>query len=93
VKWSGATGPQNVFFANTMTKQTAKGGPYVPFYGGSAHTVYQFGWDGAGYRHLTRDDRPIEDWAGNELADFGSGNGVDRSLTEPADSLFLQKVR
>lgn len=62
-KWSGATGPQNVFFNNTLKKQRTSGGAYTdyqPYYaadGSSAHTIFQFGWDratthGSMYQHL-----------------------------------------
>jgi hypothetical protein len=87
VKWSGATGPQNVVYANTMTKQATEGGPYVPYLDES--TVYQFGWDGRAYQHLARGGEPIADWAGNELTDFTAGGGVDTSVTAPGPSLFL----
>jgi hypothetical protein len=90
VKWSGATGPQNVVYANTMAKQTTEDGPYTPYLDES--TVYQFGWDGHAYRHLTRDGQPIADWAGNELTDFTGGNGIDTSVTAPGPSLFLVQV-
>jgi hypothetical protein len=87
VKWSGATGPQNVVYANVMTKQATENGPYMPYYDGS--TVYQFGWDGHGYHHLSQHGEPIADWAGNEQADFTSGDGVDISVAAPGRSLFL----
>jgi hypothetical protein len=90
VKWSGATGPQNVVHANTMTKQTTEGGPYEPYHDES--TVYQFGWDGEKYRHLALDGEPIADWAGNERADFTDGGGVDTSVTAPGPSLFLDRL-
>jgi hypothetical protein len=88
VKWSGATGPQNVVYANTMSKQTTKGGPYTAYYDDHS-TVYQFGWDGHAYRHLSVGGEPIADWAGNELTDF-TGDGVDTSVTAPGPSLFLR---
>lgn len=87
VKWSGATGPRNVFFHNTMTKQLDDDGEFEPYYA-DPHTVFQFGWDGAAYRHLGG-DAPIDDWAGQEQTDF-AGNGVDTSLTDPGPSLFLR---
>lgn len=87
VKWSGATGPQNVVYANVMTKQATEGGPDIPYLDQSI--VYQFGWDGHGYHHLSRDGEPIADWAGNELTDFTAGDGVDTSVTAPGPSLFL----
>jgi hypothetical protein len=94
VKWSGATGPQNVFFDNEMSKQLKDGGPYVPYYrdDGSAHTIYQFGWNGHGYQHLSVEGMPIADWAGNERADFGAGGGVDAGRRTSVRSLFLRHV-
>ena len=90
VKWSGATGPQNVVYRNTMTKQTTEGGDAVPYYA-DKDTVYQFGWDGTTYLALSKDGTSIDDWAGNETADF-SGNGVDTSMTDPGPSLFLKTL-
>ncbi len=90
VKWSGATGPQNVVYANTMSKQATSDGPYVPYLDPS--TVYQYGWDGHAYHHLSRDSKPIADWAGNEQTDFTAGDGVDTSLAVPGPSLFLRRL-
>ncbi|SDD67008.1 hypothetical protein [Actinokineospora iranica] len=83
----GATGPQNVFFNNTLTKQLAKGGDYTPFYP-DHQRIYQFAWNGTGYQHLTTPEGPIPDWAGREQLDYTS-NGVDASRTDAAESLFL----
>jgi hypothetical protein len=91
VKWSGATGPQNVFFNNTLTKQLKAGGPYQPYLP-NAHTVYQFGWNGTAYQHLSQNGKPIPDWAGHEQDDFTKSNGVDASRTDPGRSLFLRAV-
>ncbi len=89
VKWSGATGPQNVFFNNAMSKQLTQNGEYTGFYP-DRHRVYQFGWDGSAYRHLSNDGGPIADWAGQERVDFTGGDGVDASRSDPAQSLFLK---
>ena len=90
VKWSGATGPRNVFFGNRMEKQVEEGGPfeaYAPY--DSPTTVYVFGWNGTAYQHLSADGEPIDDWAGHETDDFtASGDGV-ATLTDPGPSLFL----
>ncbi|MEV6717454.1 cellulose binding domain-containing protein [Lentzea sp. NPDC051208] len=91
VKWSGATGPRNVFFNNTMTKQTATGGPFTGYYADHAR-IYQFGWNGTGYQHLDVGGTPITDWASNEQRDFTGGHGVDATKTDPAASLFLKSV-
>jgi hypothetical protein len=90
VKWSGASGPQNVFFNNTLAHQVSQGGEYAPYLAAPG-VVQQFGWDGSGYAHLERDGEPITDWAGNEEHDF-SGAGVDTSLSDPGPSLFLTTV-
>jgi len=92
VKWSGATGPRNVFYGNRMEKQLASGGafePYAPY--ASPTTVYVFGWNGTAYQHLSSDGEPIEDWAGHETDDFtASGDGV-ATFTDPGPSLFLKE--
>jgi cellulose binding protein with CBM2 domain len=91
VKWSGASGPRNVFFDNTMTKQTATGGPFTAYY--PDHTrIYQFGWNGTGYQHLDLGGTAITDWATNEQRDYTGGHGVDASRTDSAASLFLASV-
>ena len=66
-----------------MSKQLTENGPYTDFYP-DRHRIYQFGWDGSAYRHLTRNGRPIQDWAGNEQADYTAGNGVDASRSDAA---------
>ncbi|WP_285742094.1 right-handed parallel beta-helix repeat-containing protein [Lentzea sp. NBRC 105346] len=88
VKWSGATGPRNVFFNNAMTKQVTPNGPYVEYYP-DRHRIYQFGWTGSAYQHLDFAGTPITDWAHNEQRDYTGGHGVDATRTDPADSLFL----
>ncbi|WP_130347901.1 hypothetical protein [Herbihabitans rhizosphaerae] len=94
VKWSGATGPQNVFFNNAMAKQSVQGGPFADYRpnGGDAHTVQQYGWGGGRYQHLERDGGPIADWSGGETANY-AGRGVDTAATDPAQSLFLRVPR
>ncbi|MDI2129626.1 hypothetical protein [Yinghuangia seranimata] len=91
VKWSGASGPDNVFFRNEMTKQTAKDGPYTPFYD-KPGTVYRFGWDGKAYKPLSDAGKPIADWAGNETKDFTAGQGVDTTYAFDGPSIFLNRV-
>ncbi|SDJ15724.1 Cellulose binding domain-containing protein [Lentzea albidocapillata subsp. violacea] len=91
VKWSGASGPRNVFFNNTMTKQTAAGGPFNDYYADHAR-IYQFGWNGTGYQHLDIGGTPISDWASNEQRDFTGGHGVDATKTDSAASLFLRSI-
>jgi hypothetical protein len=91
VKWSGSSGPRNVFFNNTMTKQLATGGPYTDYYN-DHHRIYQFGWNGTGFQHLDTGGTPITDWAHNEQRDFTGGHGVDATKTDTAQSLFLKSV-
>lgn len=91
VKWSGASGPRNVFFNNAMTKQTATGGPFTEFYADRSR-IYQFGWNGTGYQHLDIGGTPITDWARNEQRDYTGGHGVDAAKTDSAASLFLKSL-
>lgn len=91
VKWSGATGPRNVFYRNAMTKQTTAGGAYVSYYP-AANTIFQFGWTGSAYRHLSVAGAPIADWAFNESRDYTSAQGVDASRTHTGPSIFLKSL-
>jgi hypothetical protein len=86
-KWSGATGPQNVFLNNTLSKQLTGGGSYTPYYS-EANRVYQFGWDrttaqGSAYEHLKINGALLNDWAGNETVNFSSGanTGINANCT------------
>jgi len=88
VKWSGSSGPRNVFFRNTMTKQVTSGAAYTAYYPDRTR-VYQFGWNGSGFRHLDIGGVPIADWAANEQRDYTGGHGVDATRTDAAPSLFL----
>jgi hypothetical protein len=92
VKWSGSSGPRNVFYANTMTKQTSAGAAYTPYYANRS-TVYQFGWSGTAWQHLDAGGTAIADWSGNEQRDYTGGHGVDASRTDPGPSLFLKAIR
>jgi hypothetical protein len=91
VKWSGSSGPRNVFFNNAMTKQVTAGAAYTDYYA-DRHRIYQFGWDGAAFHHLDAGGTPITDWAHNEQRDFTGGHGVDATKTDAAGSLFLKSV-
>jgi hypothetical protein len=91
VKWSGASGPRNVFFNNEMTKQLSTGGAYQPFYH-DRQRVYQFGWNGTAYKHLDVGGTAIADWAKNEQRDYTGGHGVDASKSDSAKSLFLKNI-
>jgi hypothetical protein len=97
--WSGATGPQNVFFNNTFKKQLVAGSPfqdYLPYYssdGSRSSVIYQFGWNqsGAAWQHLSLGGSLIQSWGGNETVDFSASPnaGVNDSLTHSGESIFL----
>ncbi|HET6357457.1 right-handed parallel beta-helix repeat-containing protein [Streptomyces sp.] len=91
VKWSGSSGPRNVFFNNAMTKQVSAGAAYTPYYADNKR-VYQFGWSGTAWRHLDVGGTPIADWAGREQLDYSGGHGVDANRTDSGSSLFLKSV-
>ena len=88
VKWSGASGPRNVFFRNTLTKQLEEGGAFVPYLPSTDALV--FGWNGTTYAHLSVDGKPIDDWAGHESGDFAGHGVVAMPVTGP--SLFLTRA-
>ncbi|MGO1051485.1 hypothetical protein [Crossiella sp. CA198] len=92
-KWSGSSGPQNVFYNNEMSKQTVKGGAFQPYYG-DRQRIYQFGSDAADaskFKHLSVGSTTIPDWASKETVDFTkSNNGVNASKTDSSGSLFLK---
>ncbi|MFF2089560.1 DNRLRE domain-containing protein [Paenibacillus sp. NPDC058174] len=91
-KWSGATGEQNVFFNNTMSKQETKNGPYVTYAPyNDTHRIYQFGWDGLVWTHLQKPDGTfISTWGSNEKTNFTSApnKGVYACLTYTGNSLL-----
>lgn len=92
-KWSGASGPQNVFLNNTMAKQLTAGGAYIPYYS-AANQVYQFGWDSTGqgtsYVHLSKNGSLLPDWSGNETLDYSvnPNTGVNDNCTYTGGSLY-----
>jgi hypothetical protein len=102
-KWSGSSGPRNIFFNNIMKKQTTPGGPfddYEPYYRSDyagEKTIFQFGWDrdtpgGSHWVHLRRADGILENWADNETIDFhvDPRAGVNAERTFSGPSLFLE---
>ncbi|KAJ7290615.1 hypothetical protein C8J57DRAFT_1493324 [Mycena rebaudengoi] len=105
-KWSGATGPQNVFYRNYMLKAFTAGSDqveYQPYFArdGSLSTfVWQFGWDrntplGSRYQHLSNDgSNLLFDWQGHEQDTFMTSPnvGVNGQLTDQYTSLFLRDV-
>jgi len=75
--WSGASGPQNVFFRNSMKKQLVANGPYVDYapYGLHSNTIYQFGWDrnsvaGSDWQHLALNGSAIPTWTHQETQNY-----------------------
>lgn len=95
--WAGATGPQNVFFNNTLRKQLTSGGAYTDYapYGTNANTIYQFGWDrntstGSEWEHLAINGTDIETWTHNETVNFlaGANTGVNAECTYAGSSLI-----
>ncbi|KAJ6498540.1 hypothetical protein C8R47DRAFT_1112041 [Mycena vitilis] len=105
-KWSGATGPQNVFYRNYMLKAFAAGSDqveYQPYFArdGSLSThVWQFGWDrnspsGSRYQHLSNDgSNLLVDWQGHEQDTFmdDPNVGVNGDVTSEYTSLFFRDV-
>ncbi|WP_435747512.1 discoidin domain-containing protein [Microbacterium sp. PMB16] len=89
VKWSGSSGPRNVFFNNDMSKQLGSDSAAYTPYLADRHRILQFGWSGTAWRHLDVGGTAIADWASRETLDYGDGHGVHDDLTDAADSLFL----
>ncbi|WP_433364860.1 right-handed parallel beta-helix repeat-containing protein [Streptosporangium sp. CA-115845] len=90
-KWSGSSGPQNVFYNNAMSKQTTQGGAYQPYYA-DRQRVYQMGSSSTNpsqFQHLALGGSTILDWAGQETADY-TGSGVHAGVTDSSGSLFLK---
>ncbi|MDB5103646.1 MAG: hypothetical protein JWP91_1335 [Fibrobacteres bacterium] len=102
-KWSGATGPRNVFFRNVMRKQTTEGGTFQDFlpYSMTATTatgpatVFQFNWDretaeGSHWQAMTKAGAMIESWTNNEQVPFyeAPNLGVNAGRQYPGPSLF-----
>ncbi|WBB80371.1 hypothetical protein O7606_03040 [Micromonospora sp. WMMD882] len=99
IKWSGSSGPQNVFHHNTLIKQAVAGGPFLPYEpysagDGDAESIHQFGSDAAdprAFAPLSQGGAPIKDWSGRETANY-AGNGVAVRTGERWPSLFLRDV-
>ncbi|CAE6484998.1 unnamed protein product [Rhizoctonia solani] len=105
-KWSGASGPRNIFYRNYMIKQQVDGGEYVeyrPYFardGSLSSKIWQLGWDsqspaGIRYSHLSVENRaPIKDWQSHELVDYSKGPayGANSLMEDPHTSLFLKDV-
>ncbi|MFF0305275.1 endonuclease/exonuclease/phosphatase family protein [Streptomyces sp. NPDC004562] len=94
VKWSGSSGPQNVFYDNTLIKQATPGGPFEPYtpYGSRSGTAFQFGSSSKApsqFEPLAQDGQSIPDWTGRETVDF-LGHGVVPLDLGKRPSLFLR---
>jgi hypothetical protein len=94
IKWSGSSGPQNVFYNNTMIKQTTPGGAFLPYapYGTQPGTAFQFGSDNADpsqFHPLSQNGQLIPDWGSRETLDY-SGQGVVTREMGGLPSLFLR---
>lgn len=95
-KWSGSSGPQNVFYNNTLIKQATEGGPFEPYtpYGTRAGTAFQFGSNSNNARQfqpLGQDGQAIADWTGRETLDY-QGKGVATLDVGNRHSLFLRNT-
>ncbi|KAL0947288.1 hypothetical protein HGRIS_013408 [Hohenbuehelia grisea] len=91
-KWSGATGPQNIFYRNYMIKQPQPNVDFVeyqPYFardGSLSETIWQFGWDrlssyGTAYQHLSQSSCSqgaclLRDWQGNEQFAYNAAPGL-----------------
>lgn len=87
-KWSGSSGPQNVFFNNTLIKRETLDGSYEPCgpYGTQSRTAFEFGSDDGDPRlfcQLSQGGRAIPDWGQpGEAGLHRAGSGVP--CDEPA---------
>lgn len=62
-KWSGPTGPNNVFVNNTLEKAKSEGAS-ISRWGlfDSVDVEYAVNWDGTQYTHVNIDGNPVESW-------------------------------
>ena len=91
--WAGASGAQNVFYANVLQKQTTPNGDYEDFvpYSTQTNTVFMFGWNGSAWTHLSIDGSAIETWTGHETVDYTDA-GVYALCIEPVESLVTDQM-
>jgi RHS repeat-associated protein len=94
VKWSGSSGPNNVFFNNHLRKQLTNDTTAYTNYSRYAdqHKIYRFGVDDGSFHHLDSGGTAIADWAHNETQDYTGGHGVDASKSDKGRSLFLKTI-
>jgi hypothetical protein len=95
--WAGATGPQNVFFRNTLKKQLTAGAAlttYAP-YGANNNTIYQFGWNrattaGSSWEHLALNAVPLITWTNQETKNYSvsPNTGVNANCSYAGTSLL-----
>ncbi|WP_336213279.1 endonuclease/exonuclease/phosphatase family protein [Nonomuraea sp. LPB2021202275-12-8] len=93
-KWSGSSGPQNVFYRNTLIKQATPGGPFETYAPYSSGTVFAFGSDDAvtqRFRPLGQGGQAIPDWTGRETLNY-TGQGVATRDAGNRPSLFLRDI-
>ncbi|MFF2520690.1 discoidin domain-containing protein [Streptomyces liangshanensis] len=96
IKWSGSSGPQNVFYNNDLTKQRTQGGAYTAYYP-DRQRLYQFGssaTDPKAFQHLAVNGATIPDWASRETLDYtrSPNSGVNATRTDSSGSLFLKSA-
>ncbi|WP_143219825.1 DUF6531 domain-containing protein [Actinomadura sp. CNU-125] len=92
VKWSGSSGPNNVFHNNHLMKQAdSETEPFKPYYD-DYERIFQFGTDGTNFKHLQQNGEPIADWAHNENKDYTGGNGILADKTFSGRSIFLRSI-
>jgi hypothetical protein len=93
VKWSGSSGPDNVFYANRLRKQAdGPAAPYIDYYS-DVQAIYRFGLGlDTKWRHLDVGGAAIANWLSNERQDYSAGHGVNVSHTSTLPSLFLHDV-
>lgn len=62
-KWSGPTGPNNVFVNNILKKAKSEGSS-ITHWGlfDTAGIEYAFNWDGVKYQHVNIDGNPVDTW-------------------------------
>lgn len=99
-RWSGSSGPRNVFFNNILQKQLSDNGSFIDFppYGSDSTRIFQFGWDsltpeGSDWRHLSENGVIIPFWTGRELLDYTQNDaGINANCTSESNSLLSATI-